>query len=69
MARGIAVGGVVIGLLGLALGGLSWRRGKTAVTLEPPPPALDGDGLAMASAATTGPGAAEWHSPTRSTQA
>ena len=51
MARGIAVGGVLIGLLGLALGGLSWRRGKTAVRLEPPAPALNGDGLAVASAA------------------
>ncbi len=47
LARAIAVGGVVIGLLGLALGGLSWRRGKAAAL------ALEGDGLAMASAATT----------------
>jgi uncharacterized protein YcnI len=54
-ARGIAVGGVVIGLLGLALGGLSWRRRKAAVTPEPPAPALNGDGLAMASAATPVP--------------
>jgi uncharacterized protein YcnI len=49
MARGIAVGGVVIGLLGLALAGLSWRRGKAA--LDRPAPGLDGDDLAMASAA------------------
>jgi uncharacterized protein len=49
LARGIAVGGVVTGLLGLALGGLSWRRGRAAVRPEPPAPALDGDGLAMAS--------------------
>ena len=55
VARAIAVGGVVIGLLGLALGGLIWRRGKAAVTPEPPAPALDGDGLAVASAATPVP--------------
>jgi uncharacterized protein YcnI len=52
MARGIAVGGVVIGLLGLALGGLLWRRGKAAVTPEPPAPALNEDGLAVTPAAT-----------------
>ena len=51
MARGIAVGGVVIGLLGLALGVLSWRRGRALVGPERTAPALDGDGLAMASAA------------------
>jgi periplasmic copper chaperone A len=54
MARGIAAGGVVIGLLGLALAGLSWRRGSAARTgsaTEPTAPALNGDDLAMASAA------------------
>jgi uncharacterized protein YcnI len=50
-ARGIAVGGVVIGLLGLALGGMSWRRGKAADRPERPALALDGDGLTVASAA------------------
>ena len=48
-ARGIAVGGVVIGLLGLALAGLSWRRGRAAVRTGLSDPVLDGQGLAMAS--------------------
>jgi uncharacterized protein YcnI len=52
-ARGIAVGGIVIGLLGLALGGLSWRRGRAAMV--PSAPGLDGDGLAMTSATTQVP--------------
>jgi hypothetical protein len=44
----------VIGLLGLALAGLSWRRGKAAVmtvmtvTAEPPAPDLNGHDLATA---------------------
>jgi len=54
-ARGIAVVGVVIGLLGLALGVFSWRRGKAAVLPQPPAPALNGDGLAMSSAAKPAP--------------
>lgn len=53
MARGIAVGGVVIGLLGLALAGLGWRRGKAAVMTEPLAPAPNG--LAMATAAKPDP--------------
>jgi uncharacterized protein YcnI len=48
LARGIAIGGVVIGLLGLALGGLGWRRGRAATV--PSAPDLDGKNLAMASA-------------------
>jgi len=54
MARGIAIGGVAIGLLGLALAGLSWRRGRAMVVV--PGPDLNGqDHLAMASAATPVP--------------
>lgn len=34
-ARGIAAGGVLIGLLGLALAALSWRRAKTPTVTEP----------------------------------
>ena len=50
-ARGIAAGGVLIGLLGLVLAGLSWRRAKATAVPAPPAPALNGNGLAMASAA------------------
>jgi len=51
IARVIAVGGVVLGLLGLAFAGLSWRRGRARVTaIEPSPTPLDGQDLAMASA-------------------
>jgi uncharacterized protein YcnI len=53
MVLGIAVGGLVIGLLGLAVATLSWRRGRAAVTAEPSAPAPDGDGLAITSAAAT----------------
>jgi uncharacterized protein YcnI len=53
MARGIAVGGVVIGLLGLSLAGLSWRRGKAVVMMEPLAPTPNG--LAMATAAQPAP--------------
>jgi uncharacterized protein YcnI len=49
MARAIAIGGVVIGLLGLAVAGLTWRRGKAAAV--PPAPVLDGQALVMAAAA------------------
>jgi uncharacterized protein YcnI len=48
-ARAIAVGGVLIGLLGLALAGLCWRRAKALAVRELPMPALNGDGFAMAS--------------------
>jgi periplasmic copper chaperone A len=67
MARGIAVGGVVIGLLGLALAGLSWRRGKAAVMTEPSAPALNG--LAMASAAKPVPEARDAAQPRNDAQA
>lgn len=46
VARDIAIGGVVIGLLGLALAALGWRRGRAARV--PSVPGLDEDGLAMA---------------------
>lgn len=50
MALGVAVGGVVIGLLGLSLGAMNWRRAKIRVPLMS---AHDGNshGLATASAA------------------
>jgi uncharacterized protein YcnI len=66
MARGIAVGGVVIGLLGLALAALSWRRGKVVVVTEPSAPALNG--LAMASAAKPAPEARDSAQPRNDTQ-
>jgi uncharacterized protein YcnI len=47
-ARAIAIGGVLIGLLGLALAGLCWRRAKAMTARELPQPALNGDGLAAA---------------------
>jgi uncharacterized protein YcnI len=53
-ARTIAVGGVLIGLFGLVLAGLSWRRAKRAAVPESPAPALNGHGLAMASAVKPG---------------
>ena len=52
-ARGIAAGGVLIGLLGLALGALGWRRAKAPAEMEPLMPAHNGNGhhdLAMAAA-------------------
>ena len=51
LARGIAIGGVVIGLLGLAVGGLGWRRGRAATSAPDP----DGQNLAMASATASLP--------------
>ena len=53
-AREIAVGGVLIGLLGLALAGLSWRRAKAPAVAEPPALTLNGNGFAMAPAASPG---------------
>jgi periplasmic copper chaperone A len=53
-AREIAAGGVLIGLLGLVLAGLSWRRAKAPAVAEPPAPALNGNGFAMAPAANPG---------------
>jgi uncharacterized protein YcnI len=50
MARVIAIAGVAVGLLGLALAALSWRRGNVSAKTEPPEPILNGQGLAMASA-------------------
>jgi len=47
-ARAIAVGGALIGLLGLALAGLCWRRAKALTARELPLPALNGDGPAVA---------------------
>jgi len=48
-ARAIAAGGVLIGLLGLVLAGLCWRRAKALAVRELPMPALNGDGFATAS--------------------
>jgi uncharacterized protein YcnI len=48
-ARAIAAGGVLIGLLGLALAGLCWRRAKALAVRDLPMPALNDDGFAMAS--------------------
>jgi uncharacterized protein YcnI len=48
-ARAIAAGGVLIGLLGLALAGLCWRRAKALAARELPVPVLHGDGFATAS--------------------
>jgi uncharacterized protein YcnI len=53
-ARAIAAVGVLIGLLGLVLAGLSWRRARRAAVAESPAPALNGQGLAMASAVKPG---------------
>jgi uncharacterized protein YcnI len=58
-ARGIAAGGVVIGLLGLVLAGLSWRRSKSPAVAEfavptHTVPAPNGTGVAMASAVKPG---------------
>jgi len=50
-ARGIAVGGVVIGLIGLAFGVLGWRRGRIAVRAESVALDLNGQAPAMAAAA------------------
>jgi uncharacterized protein YcnI len=50
MARVIAIAGVAVGLLGLALAGLGWRRGNAAARMEPPEPTLNGHALAMAPA-------------------
>lgn len=47
-ARAIAVGGVLIGLLGLALAALCWRRAKALVIPELSLPARNGDRLAVA---------------------
>jgi uncharacterized protein YcnI len=53
-ARGIAAGGVAIGLLGLVLAGLSWRRAKALAVAQPAASPLNGNGVVMASAATPG---------------
>jgi uncharacterized protein YcnI len=50
-ARGIAVGGVLIGLIGLAFGVLGWRRGRIAVRAESVALDLNGTAPAMAAAA------------------
>ena len=54
-ARAIAAGGVLIGLLGVALAGLCWRRAKALAVREVPRPALNGDGVAMAEPRPAGP--------------
>jgi uncharacterized protein YcnI len=48
-ARAIAAGGVLTGLLGLALAGLSWRRAKALAVRERPVSAGNGAGFAIAS--------------------
>ena len=48
-ARAIAAGGVLIGLLGLALAALCWRRAKALAVRQLPVPARNGDEFAMAS--------------------
>jgi periplasmic copper chaperone A len=53
-ARAIAAGGVLIGLLGLVLAGLSWRRTRVLVVTAPPAPAFDGQAVALASAVEPG---------------
>jgi periplasmic copper chaperone A len=53
-ARAIAAGGVLIGLLGLALAGLCWRRAKAPAVRELPAPARNGNGFAMAAAVNPG---------------
>ena len=53
-ARAIAAGGAVIGLLGLVLAGLSWRRAKSLAVAGSPTPAHNGNGLAMAAAVSPG---------------
>ena len=57
IARDIAIGGVVIGLLGLALGGLGWRRGRAATASSAPsaPSVPDLDGHAMATSSVPEP--------------
>ncbi len=57
-ARAIGIGGVLIGLLGLVLAGLSWRRGKANAEPAFPASALDGpalDGTAVAVASAVEP--------------
>lgn len=53
-ARAIAAGGVLLGLLGLALGGLCWRRAKAPAVAESPATILNGNGLATAAAVHSG---------------
>ncbi len=53
-ARAIAVGGVLVGLLGLALAGLCWRTAKALTARELPRPALNGDGPAVAGPQSAG---------------
>lgn len=57
IARDIAIGGVVIGLLGFALAGLGWRRGRAATASSAPSAPLvpDLDGHAMATSSVPDP--------------
>jgi uncharacterized protein YcnI len=57
-ARGIAAGGVLIGLLGLALGALSWRRMRALAVAEPLTPALNGHGSGVGQSGSARPGSA-----------
>jgi periplasmic copper chaperone A len=59
MARAIAAGGVVIGLLGLALAVLSWRRGKAAAMTEPSAPTPNGHDPAITQSRRAGTPAPE----------
>jgi uncharacterized protein YcnI len=71
-ARASAAGGVLIGLLGLVLAGLSWRRTKAPVVTVLPAPALDGtalDGTAVAMASAGKPGQEQRNGTDRSTSA
>jgi periplasmic copper chaperone A len=53
-ARAIAAGGVLIGLLGLVLAGLSWRRAKAPGVAEPRGPAANGHEAVLAAAVQSG---------------
>jgi uncharacterized protein YcnI len=53
-ARGIAAGGLLVGLLGLVLAALSWRRAKVLAAVPIASPALNGEGAAMAPAVKSG---------------
>jgi uncharacterized protein YcnI len=66
-ARAIAAGGAAIGLLGLVLAGLSWRRAKAPAVMESLASPLNGNGAALAAAVK--PGQEQRNGTDRSTQA
>jgi uncharacterized protein YcnI len=68
-ARGIAAGGVLLGLLGLVLAGLSWRRAKAPAVAESPASPLSGNGNGAAMASAVSPGREQHTGPDRSTSA